>query len=274
MEALPVIREALAKQIRQSEIDFTTSRIRSIGEQEGNPQGVEIQTFGNAVSYYIRTMPWGVFNSVKGLSDEDMDRVAEIIQFYRERDRAFELDIDPVGTSPELLRHLTENGLAHRRFHSVLYGLPAPEAPGLPSGISIRPVENEADFDVYAGIHCIGSGMDIRHKHHFIQNNIGLLNRPGWNLFMASWHGRPAAVGVMHISGRTASLTLAATHPEFRNKGLQTSLLKWRLHEAYKAECELVAAQAAFGSTSQNNMERAGLRVAWTRAVWAPIAER
>jgi len=219
-------------------------------------------------------MPWSVFNSVKGLSDDDVDRIEEIIRFYRERDRPFQLDVDPVGVSPKLLRRLAENGLSQQHFHSVLYGLPAIEAPDLPSGITIRPVENDADFDIYAGIHCVGSGMDIAHKHHFIENNIGLLNRPGWNLFMASWEDEPAAVGVMHISGRTASLTLAATHPDFRNKGLQTALLKWRLHEAYKAECELVAAQAAFGSSSQNNMERAGMRIAWTRAVWAPIAGR
>jgi len=50
LHTLPVIQEASAKRIQQSEIAFTTSRIGSIGEQEGNPQGVEIQTFGNAVS--------------------------------------------------------------------------------------------------------------------------------------------------------------------------------------------------------------------------------
>ncbi|MDR9854199.1 N-acetyltransferase [Paenibacillus sp. VCA1] len=272
MHTWPVTHEALAKRIQRAEIGFTTSRIRSIGEQPGNPQGVEIQTFGSAVSFYVKTMPWGLFNSVKGLSGDDAGRVEDIIRFYKERNRAFLLDIDPVDTDPKLFRHLAENGLFQQGFHSVLYGMPDPQKPELPSGITIRQVDNEADFDAYAGIHCVGSGMDIAHKHHFAENNIGLLNRPGWTLYLAYWQDQPAAVGVMHVSDGIASFTLAATHPEFRNKGLQSSLLKWRMHEAYQAGCELVAAQAAFGSTSQNNMERAGMRLAWTRAVWAPLS--
>ncbi|MFB6363440.1 GNAT family N-acetyltransferase [Paenibacillus elgii] len=113
--------------------------------------------------------------------------------------------------------------------------------------------------------------MDIAHKHHFVNNNIGLLHRSGWKLFLAYWKDVPAAVAVMHVSGNIASFTLAVTNPEYRRKGLQTALLKWRMHEAYKVGCELVVAQAGFGSSSQNNMERVGMQMAWTRAVWAPL---
>lgn len=38
--------------------------------------------------------------------------------------------------------------------------------------------------------------------------------------------------------------------------------------EAYDAGCELVTAQASFGSLSQNNMECAGMRIAWTRSAF------
>ncbi|MCP1308771.1 GNAT family N-acetyltransferase [Paenibacillus tyrfis] len=269
---LPVINEQLAKRIEQSEIDFFTSRIRSIGERSGNPEGVEIRKFGSSTAFYIRTMPWGLFNSLKGFSQEDLGRLEEIIHFYRERDRAFQLDLNPGSASPTLCRHLAENGLFQESFHSVLYGLPREDLPELPPNIKIRQIDNQTDFDIYAGIHCVGSGMDLAHKHHFVNNNIGLLNRPGWKLFLAYWNDVPAAVAVMYVSGDIASFTLAATIPEFRQKGLQTALLNWRMHEAYKAGCELVAAQARFGSSSQNNMERIGMRMAWTRAVWAPLS--
>lgn len=271
MLRLPVINEPLAKRIEQSEIDFFTSRIRSIAERNGNPEGVEIKKFGNATAFYIKTMPWGLFNSVKGFSDEDLGKVQEIIDFYRDRDRVFQFDLNPGAASPQLCRHLAENGMFQQSFHSVLYGLPSEDVPELPPNITIRQIENQDDFDIYAGIHCVGSGMDIAHKHHFVNNNIGLLNRPGWKLYLANWKDAPAAVAVMHVTGDIASFTLAATVPEFRRNGLHTALLKWRLHEAYKAGCELVVAQAGFGSSSQNNMERAGMRIAWTRAVWAPL---
>ncbi|MBU7320217.1 GNAT family N-acetyltransferase [Paenibacillus oleatilyticus] len=267
---LPVVNEELAKRIQQSEIDYFSSRISSIGERSDNPEGVEIKKVGNSIAFYIKSMPWGLFNSVKGFSEDDIDRLEEVINFYRERERRFQLEINPIGVSPKMFRHLSERGLFQEGFHSVLYGLPSKEAPELPPKIKINQINHETDFDHFAGVHCVGSGMDIAHKHHFVNNNVGLLNRPGWKLYLAYWNEKPAAVAVMYCSGSIASFTLAATAPEFRRNGLQTSLLKWRMHEAYRAGCELVVAQASFGSPSQNNMERVGMQIAWTRAVWVP----
>ncbi|CAH1190044.1 hypothetical protein PAECIP111893_00128 [Paenibacillus plantiphilus] len=267
---LPVIHDDLGKRIEQAEIDYFTSRISSIRERNGNPEGVEIHQFGRTTAYYIRTMPWGIFNSVKGFSIADIDKLEEITAFYRERERAFQLDINPVDCSPQLFQALAAHGLNQVSFHSVLYGLPRREAPACPAHITIREVDNEADFDIYAGIHCLASGMSVEHKHHFVNNNIGLLNRPGWKIYLALLHGMPAAVAVMHMSNNIASCTLAATVPECRRNGLQTALLQRRMYEAHAANCELVAAQASFGSTSQNNMERSGMQIAWTRGVWGP----
>ena len=265
---LAVMNEELAKRIQQSEIDYLTSRISSIGEREGNPEGVEINTFGETRAYYIRTMPWFIFNSVKGLSDADMNRIEDIVQFYAAKDRLFQVDLNPVHSGSMLFKRLAELGFCQNGFHSVLYGLPKEDKPDFQPNITIVEVENEKQFDHYAEIHCLGSGMPLSAKQHFVNNNIGLLNRAGWKIFLGYLNGIPAGVAVMHISSGIASLTLAATHPEYRNQGLQTALINRRLFEAYKAGCELVTAQASFGSTSQNNMERAGMQIAWTRSTF------
>lgn len=266
---LPILSQDLAAQIQQSETDYLSSRIQSILEREGNPEGVEIARFGNAAAFYIKTMPWALFNSVKGLSDDDSDQLEAVVQFYQARDRAFQIDIDPVHTGPRLFAALSGNGLGQTGFHSVLYGLPRQESPALPPNIKITEITQTSEFNAYAEIHCLGSGMPLSAKHHFINNNMGLLNRPGWKLFLATLDDVPAGVAVMHINGNIASCTLAATAPEYRNRGIQSALLQRRLYEAHLADCQLVAAQASFGSTSQNNMERAGFRIAWTRSVWS-----
>jgi hypothetical protein len=268
---LPIMNEELALRLQQSEIDYITSRIQSIGERDGNPEGVEIETFGRTTACYIRTMPWGIFNSVKGLSDEDSGSLEDILQYYEARDRNFQLDLNPVRASTPLFQKLAEHGLRQSGFHSVLYGLPVSEKPELPNQISIIKIEQPEQFEHYAEIHCLGSGMPLSDKHHFVNNNIGLLNRAGWSIYLAYWSGIPAAVAVMHISKGIASCTLAATAPAFRQRGLQYALLQRRLHEAYKDGCELVAAQASFGSSSQRNMERAGLKLAWTRSTFTRL---
>lgn len=267
---LPVVNEKLANQLLQAEHGFLLSRIRSIGEPDGNPEGVEIRSFGDATAFYIRSMPWPLFNSVKRMTEADAAHIADIARFYREKDRRYQIDIDPSAAGPALWKTLAEHGLMQTGFHAMLYGVPCAQRPDLQPPIAIRQVETEADFDRYAGIHCVGAGMDIAHKHHFARNNIGLLNRTGWRLYLAEWEGQAAAVAAMYVEDGVASLALAATAPEFRGRGLQTALIRWRMHEGHRLNCSLVAAQATFGSSSQNNMERTGMRLAWTRAVYAP----
>jgi hypothetical protein len=72
----------------------------------------------------------------------------------------------------------------------------------------------------------------------------------------------------MYMNNGVASYTFAATLPEFRGRGLQTAFLHKRRYDAARAQCDLIVSQAAYASTSQNNMERAGLRIGYTKAVW------
>ena len=60
----------------------------------------------------------------------------------------------------------------------------------------------------------------------------------------------------------------AATHPDFRSRGLQGALLRHRASVAAQAGAGLIYSQAAFGSTSHRNMQRVGLRVLHSRAIW------
>lgn len=274
MSMLPVVNAIIAQELRRAELDFYISRISSIAKQEGNPHGVEMPRFGSATAFYVQTMPWAVFNTVKGMEKEDFVCLADLTRFYRDRNRAFSLDVDPAAAEADTFRQLEANQLIQQGFHSMLYGEPRPKPARLPPGVTIEEVTTEERFLDFARVHCVGSGMSAVHSHHFANTNRGLLNRPGWKLFLASRDGAPAAVAMMHTSSGTASMTLAATDPEHRNRGLQTALVQWRMHEAFLAGCRLVTGQAAYGSTSQHNMERSGMHIAWTRAVYAPRPEQ
>jgi GNAT superfamily N-acetyltransferase len=96
------------------------------------------------------------------------------------------------------------------------------------------------------------------------------LGRPGWHPYLARVDGVPAAVGMLYARNRTAYLTLASTIPAYRRRGCQTALLRHRLAGAHALGCNLVTSSAAFDSASQHNLERAGLRIAYTLADWQP----
>jgi GNAT superfamily N-acetyltransferase len=59
----------------------------------------------------------------------------------------------------------------------------------------------------------------------------------------------------------------AATRAEVRGRGIQTAFLQERLKVAQAAGCDLAVTLTMPGTSSQRNVERAGFRVAYTKAV-------
>ena len=57
------------------------------------------------------------------------------------------------------------------------------------------------------------------------------------------------------------------TRPAFRRRGVQTALLQAQLVAAREQGCDLALTITAPGSDSQRNMERAGFRLAYTKAI-------
>jgi ribosomal protein S18 acetylase RimI-like enzyme len=89
-----------------------------------------------------------------------------------------------------------------------------------------------------------------------------------WKLYLARVDGVPAGAALLALDDDLGYLANASTLPDFRRRGVQTALIASRIADAEAAGCEVVASQAEFGSASQRNLERSGLRVAYTKAVW------
>jgi GNAT superfamily N-acetyltransferase len=79
---------------------------------------------------------------------------------------------------------------------------------------------------------------------------------------------KPAAAGALSIHQGVALFIGAATLPEFRRRGLQSTLLAERLRHAYAVGCDLAMMAAEAGGESQRNAERNGFRIAYTRIKW------
>jgi len=71
----------------------------------------------------------------------------------------------------------------------------------------------------------------------------------------------------LRIADGVAQLCGAATLPEHRRRGVQTSLLAARLEEARRAACDVAVVTTQPGSKSQQNVQRRGFDLLYTRAV-------
>jgi GNAT superfamily N-acetyltransferase len=89
----------------------------------------------------------------------------------------------------------------------------------------------------------------------------------GARTYLAVRDGVVAGGASMRMTDGVAQLTGAATAPAHRRRGVQTALLAARLSDAAKAGCDIAVVTTAPGSKSQQNVQRQGFALLYTRAV-------
>ncbi|MFC4278217.1 GNAT family N-acetyltransferase [Achromobacter aloeverae] len=96
--------------------------------------------------------------------------------------------------------------------------------------------------------------------------------RTDTTLYAATLDGRPAGTAGMSIvasaMGKIAHLYIAGTHPSYRGRGVQRALIHARLSAARQAGCTMASITARPRNASARNTERAGFRLAYTKATF------
>ena len=247
--------------------DLLSRRLEAVGDgfmlEWLQGTGAELERFGAAVAAVHPSRPELDFvNRVYGLWPEDAERVDEIAAYYRERGVRCWLELAPSERFERLAASLTTAGAAQIGFHSVLTG---PATAGSPSRIHVEEADDPELFaEVILRGHGVPAGVRVRDGASVAR----WTELDGWSLYLARIDGEPAGAALLVVDDDVGYLANASTLPEFRNRGVQTALIATRVAAAASAGCELVSGQAGFGSASQRNLQRAGLRIAYTKAVW------
>lgn len=95
----------------------------------------------------------------------------------------------------------------------------------------------------------------------------------GVRLFVARYRGETAGAGAVRIGGGIAQLCGASTLPLFRRRGVQTALLAHRLRHARDAGSDLAVVTTQPGSKSQENVQRRGFALLYSRIVLVRTAD-
>ena len=222
--------------------------------------GVRIERFGDAWAPVNPDEPELDFqNRVVGLSPEDAGELDAIFAFYREAGVRPWFELPPAYDFERLSGPLLVGGARPIGFHTVLYGEPS----RFDADARVRevgPGEAELFADVLLRGHGVPDEVPRGHVARWAEN-------PTSRLFVAEVDGVAAAAGAL-VLGEVANLANASTLPEFRGRGLQSALIRARIGAAAAAGADLVCAGASWASQSQRNLERAELRIAYTKTTW------
>jgi GNAT superfamily N-acetyltransferase len=176
---------------------------------------------------------------------------------------------------PALGGALTERGYRLTSFENVLGCVlgEAAERP-MPHGVDVRRSPDEefaAWMDVVADGFAHPDDQGVPSHEDFPRDVIERAERDlaaaGVVRYIARLDCVVAGGASLRIAGGVAQLAGAATAPAHRRRGVQTALLAARLADAASAGCDIAVVTTQPGSRSQQNVQRRGFDLLYTRAV-------
>jgi GNAT superfamily N-acetyltransferase len=268
MSAAPVMSIALARRIAAAHEALHVEGMRAAAAIEGNPFEIEVRRFGRATAAIARKVPlveW--YNRVVGLEHPDARMLREVLAFYRAHGIRARFEIGPAELTSALAVTLAAERVGLERFESMLYAPIDARVPPPANAIEVRlsPLD---ELDRYLELWARGFALPDFLWADVKRVRAAWFTVPEFQRYVALADGAPIACAGLYVHGDVAYLCMSATLPEARGRGAQSALIARRWRDAGDRGCRLVTTQTAFGGTSQNNMERAGMRLAYCFGIW------
>ncbi|HEV8566472.1 MAG TPA: GNAT family N-acetyltransferase [Actinoplanes sp.] len=266
---------ALAERIERAEAQLVARASEAARGRGADAAGFVIPVAGGVASFAEEDSP---FNKVAGLGFRGVPDAAALDEI----ERAFAARGAPVQVElahlvdPALGVLLTERGYRLVSFENVLgRSLTGEAEPVRPSGVEVRR-SGDDEFDAWldvvvdAFIHPDTQGVPSHEefpREAIERAERDLVAAAGVMCYLALRDGVIAGGASMRVAGGVAQLTGAATAPAHRRRGVQTALLSTRLADAAAAGCDIAVVTTQPGSKSQQNVQRQGFDLLYTRAV-------
>jgi hypothetical protein len=269
MKLLPLITREFAQKIEQVDLNYTFSRLGGMQAADGNSLQIEIRQFGEATAFLIEAWPdFWYGNRVLGLGPADETHLEAILHFFEERSLPFRFEIIPGRLNWSLATRLHQLGFCQGSFSAAMYGPPQSELLASSPAVQVRAVEAN-ELELFLDLYQDGFGLDRLSRRDKQIVGAWLEREAAYlRLYLATIEDQPAGVAILYLNKEWGLLADAATLPPFRDQGCQTALLHHRIEAAALHGCTLLTSFVEFGSASHRNVARAGLNVAYTKALW------
>jgi len=263
----------LAARIERVEVQLITLSNEAARRRAGTA-GFVIPVAGGAASFAGAGSP---YNKVAGLGFGGVPDAAALDEI----ERSFAAYGAPVQVElahladPAVLAMLAVRGYRLESFENVL-GRALTDEPErvMPPGVEVR-LSTEDESGVWLDVVAEGSvhpdTQGVPWYEEFPREAIIAAERDsaeaGDVRYAALRDGGIVGGATMRIAEGVAQLTGAATVPAHRRRGVQTALLSARLADAAAAGCDVAVIITQPGSKSQQNAQRQGFDLLYTRAV-------
>jgi GNAT superfamily N-acetyltransferase len=264
---------ALAERIERVEAQLVTLAARA-AHRRNDGRGFALSVAGGVASF---AEPGSPFNKVAGLGFAgvpDASALDEIERAFAACDAPVQVEL-PHLADPAIGALLTGRGYRLESFENVL-GRALHDEPErvTPPGIEIRPSgddEFDAWLDLAADAVAHPDSQGVPWHEEFPRDIYIRAERDGAAAgvvrYAALRDGVLAGGAGLRIADGVAQFAGAATAPAHRRRGIQAALLSARLVDAAAGGCDVAVIVTQPGSKSQQNAQRRGFDLLYTRAV-------
>jgi GNAT superfamily N-acetyltransferase len=265
---------ALAERIECAEAQLIAASSRAAHRRAGNAAGFVMPIAGGVASFAEDGSP---FNKVAGVGFGGVPGTAaldEVERAFAACGASVQIELAHLA-DPAIGALLSERGYQLASFENVL-GIALDGEPEriTPPGVEVRhsgDEELDAWLDVVAEgvLHPDAQGLPAHEE--FSREDIDRAERDfaaaGVVRYLALRDGVIAGGAGLAIAEGVAQLTGAATAPAHRRRGVQSALLAARLADAAAAGCDVAVVTTQPASKSQENVQRRGFDLLYTRAI-------
>jgi GNAT superfamily N-acetyltransferase len=264
----------LAERVERVEAQLIASASQAAQRRQGGGEGFVIPIAGGVATF---AEPGSPFNKVAGLgfaAAPSVRELDEIEEAFGARGADVQVELSHLG-DPRIVVLLTDRGYRLASFENVLgLALDGEIERVTPQGVEIRE-SGEDEFDAWLDVVAEGFAhpdtQGLPSHEHFPRDVLERAERDfaaaGVARYLAVRDGDPAGGASLHIADGVAQLAGSATAPAHRRRGIQSALLAARLKDAAAAGCDIAVVTTQPGSKSQQNVQRRGFHLLYTRSV-------
>ncbi|MEM6394694.1 MAG: GNAT family N-acetyltransferase [Planctomycetota bacterium] len=276
--ALPIMSRERVRRFEQVIGEAHRSSMRRSMAVDDNPQGIAFFEDGGWIGTLAANAPVATWmHEVYGVEfgEADEARLDRLLAFYKEHGATPRLRVVPDGFEARFADAMQARGLRHFGFHTVLYGVAERREQGFAEGVAVHRCETTEEAR-----HAMRVMLEGFIGHAGPAEQVERVRRtwheePGFRTYLGLLDGEPAGAAMLAVEedealGRVGYLMMGAVKGDCRKRGVQAALIRARLNDAAELGCGLVLGGSDFESSSRQNQERAGLRIAYTAALWAP----
>jgi GNAT superfamily N-acetyltransferase len=264
----------LAARIERAEAQLIAKSSEAAGRRQADTAGFVIPVAGGVASYAEEGSP---FNKVAGLGFDGVPTAAvldELEEAFHTLGAPVQIELAHL-VDPTIGARLSDRGYRLESFENVLgLALTGDIKRVTPPGVQVRP-SGDDEFELWLDVvadavaHPDPQGMPWREE--FPREVYLRAERDaaaaGVTRYVALLEGTVAGGAGLRIDEGVAQLAGAGTAPAHRRRGVQTALLSARLADAADAGCDVAVITTQPGSRSQQNAQRRGFELLYTRAV-------